>query len=272
MNIVDKLHADLNNATGSFAGINAFSTKDKIIIALMILVPMALNNLLHYYLQDVLIVQVIVILVGYVVAPLVLRKIINKDIYVLLDARETMSGTRPAIGWVWVVLAVGLPVLFLLLGVWFNLLGLRSVAVLAPLFSRTIWNYVYVIFASVVFCIIHPYCEGRFYYGVIDSILPMNVLGRVILAVLLAANYIGFSFAVLSSHFGVAIALAIFLGCYLVLSYISLHKGVRVAIFMQIAATTVSWTLFLLFVVLRQNGSYTKGANLVLFNPRNVLN
>lgn len=272
MNIVDKLHANLNDATTSLAGINAFSLKDKIIVGLMILIPTILNNILYYYLQCVLLTQVIVVIVGYIVAPLVLRKIIQKDVYVLLDARESMSGTRPAIGWVWVVLALGIPVLFLIIGVWFDLLGLGSVTVMAPSFSRPVWTYVYLIFASIVFCVVHPYCEGRFYYGVIDSILPQNILGRVILAILLTANYIGFSFALLGTNYKVAVALAIFLASYFVLAYISLHKGVRVAIFMQIAASAVSWTLFVLFVVAKYNGSYSKGVLVNLVNPRNVLN
>lgn len=271
MDIVDKIRTDLNNASTSLAGISAFSTKDRIIVGLMIVFPVALNNLLIWFLQDILLTQAIVVLVGYFLAPLLLRQIIHKDIYVLLDARESFAGLRPAIGWVWVVLALGLPVLFLVLGLWLNLFKL-SVTLLAPVFARGIYNYIYAILASFVFVCLHSYFEARFYYGVIDSIIPPNILGRLILSTLLTLNYLAFSFALLGTNYGVAIALVVIFGTYFVIAYISLHKGVNVAIFMQMAVAAVSWTLFLLFVVTRKNGSYTGGVGLVLFNPRNIFN
>lgn len=272
MNFTDKLHADLNDATVSLGGVNAFSTKDKLLVGLMVLFPMAINNLFYWYLQCLLITQLTVVIFGYIVAPLVLRKLINKDVYVLLDVRETMSGIRPALGWVWIILALGIPVLFLIIGMWFDLIGIHYINLLGPLFSRTLFNYAYIIACSVLFCLVHPFFEARFYYGVLDSIIPGNILGRVILALLLTINYIGFSFAVVGTNYSVAIALAIIFATYFVVAYISLHKGVKIAIFIQMTICVVSWALFLLFLTLKRDGNYTKGVTINWLNPRNILN
>jgi hypothetical protein len=272
MDIVDKIRTDLNNASVSLAGISAFSTKDKMIVALMVIFPVALNNLLYWFLQDILLTQVIVVVVGYFLAPFLLRQIIHKDIYVLLDGRDSFSGVRPAVSWIWVLLAVGIPALFLLLGLWLGLFGIHSILLLAPIFARSWENYLYVVLASVVFCFIHSYFEARFYYGVIDAIIPPNIVGRLILALILTLNYLAFSFALLGKNYGVAIAIAVIFGTYFVISYVSLHKGVNVAIFMAVAVATLSWVLFLLFVLAKKNGSYTSGVPLILFNPRNVFN
>lgn len=272
MNIVDKLNADLNEASTSLSRISAFSTRDKIVVFLMILVPVAINNVLYWFLQDLLLTQLAVVIFGYIITPMVLKAVINKDVYLLLEARDTVSGSRVALGFIWIALAIGIPVLFLIIGLWFDLIGIHVVTVLGPYFAKSLWNYLYVILASAVFCLIHPYMEGRFYYGVIDAILPSNVIGRIILAILLTSNYISFSFAVVGTNYAVAIALAIFFATYFVLSYISLHRGVRAAIFFQMAVSIISWVLFILFTILKINGSYKKGDSLVYINPRNVFN
>lgn len=272
MNIVDKLNSDLTEASNSLSRISAFSTKDKIVVFLMILFPVAINNVLYWFLQDVLLTQLAVVIFGYIITPLVLKAVINKDVYLLLDSRNVVSGSRVALSFIWIALAIGIPVLFLIIGLWFDLIGIHVVTVLGPYFAKSIWNYIYVIIGSAVFCLIHPYMEGRFYYGVIDAIMPTNVIGRVILAILLTVNYLSFSFAIVGTNYAAAIALAIIFATYFVLSYISLHRGVRAVIFFQMAVSTISWVLFILFLILKINGSYTKGDSLVYINPRNVFN
>ena len=272
MNIVDKLHTDLESASNSLSGLSAFSSKDKALIGLLILLPIALNNLLWWFLQDVLLTQLIVVIVGYFVGPFILNKIIKKDIYVLLEVREHMPVHRSSIGWLWVGLAFGLPIIFLILGVWFNVLGASSINILAPYFNRAWANYAYLIFASILFCFVHPYAEGRFYYGVIDSILPNNIISRLILALLLSINYIGFSLALVGVRTLAFVTLLVIFGTYLTFSMISEKKGVKVAIFLFVGVSLVIWVLFLLFVVLKQNGNYQGGVILNLLNSRNVLN
>lgn len=271
MDMLDKIRTDLDSASNSLAGISAFSTKDRIIVVLMILLPIALNNVLIWFLQDILITQSLVVILGYLLAPFILRKIISKDIYVLLDARETLGGSRPSVGWLWVLIAVGLPVVALLLGVWFNLFKV-NLTLLAPLFNRSGFNWLYAVLASVMFAVVHPYFESRFYFGVIDAIIPPNIIGRVIIALLITLNYIGFSFALLGTHYSVAITLGFILATCFFLAYVSLHKGVNVAIFLQVALCAATAALLLLYVLARRNGTYSVGAPLLLFNPRNVLN
>lgn len=272
MNIVNRLNTDLESASNSLNVLSSFSNKDKTLIGLLILLPIALNNLLWWFLQDVLLTQLIVIFIGYFLGPFILNKIIRKDIYVLLEVREHMPINKSNIGWLWAGLALGIPALFLLLGVWFNLLGLTSINVLAPYFTRAWANYAYILFASLIFCLVHPYAEGRFYYGVIDSILPSNITSRLILALLLTLNYIGFSFALVGVRLVALFVLLIIFVTYLAFSIISEKKGVKTVIFLFVTLNLIVWVLWLLFVVLKQNGNYQGGVLLYSRNARNVFN
>lgn len=270
MDLINKLHNDVAHAGNSLLGIEAFSTKDRILIFLIILFPIIINNLLYWFLQDVLITQLTVTIFGYFLAPALLNRCIKKDVYVLLDFKERIPQQNQNSGWIYSILALFFPAAYLALVLFLGKVGVSSLNLLAAYFSSTYGNYAYIIISSILFGLIHPYFESRFYFGIVDSILPSGLFWRIVLALLHTSNYIGFSLALVGPSVLCLYPLGLFFLTHLFFAFVASKRGVRTAMVLFVISSLLVLATFLAFVYLKHSKQYLGGVNLVMPNPRNV--
>ena len=270
MDLINKFQEDAQDTAGYFTGFN-YTKKEKIYISIFLFVAVAANNLLYYFLQDVIVVQSIMIGI-YISFPILIKKIIKREMYYPLEIYEYNSHYLAKVWFLLTGLGCIIPILALILGCYFNYFRVNSIVVLAPLFRNVVFQYLYVILASILFCLIHPFSELKFFFKIFNSILPDGTIFRFVQAAILATHYIGFSFAILKVSVNVLISLAVIFLTYILIIDTYRIKDRNVATNAFLGLTTISWALFLFYCLLSSRGAVTGGIQVQFFNPKNIFN
>ena len=249
-----------------------FSTKDMVLIALIMILPPLSLNLAFKFLQD-LILSFAIYLGALILTPIVIKLIVGKDPYQVLTFKALggSGGTGKSFT-TFLIITLAVSCGLSLVGVWFGLLpGFNSLIAPAPFFSRTWVNYIYMVggLAIAIPCIT---IEHKFYYGVLCALLPDGIAEIIGIVVFQTLHWIGFAFAVTTSTTNALLLILLIAGIYLCLKLLADKESYESSTKLHIIVYAVNYVLMAVFVILKYNRKFNKGIAFGTVNKQNIWN
>ena len=251
---------------------NLFSTKDVIIIALIMLLPPLGLNLAFHFLQD-LVLSLAIYLGTLILAPILIKIVVGKDPYQILTFKALggSGGTGKSFT-TFLIITLAVSAALSLVGVWFGLLpGFNSLLSPAPYFNRTWVNYIYLI-GGLAIALPAITIEHKFYYGVLCTLLPDGIGEIVGIVVYQTLHWIAFAFVVTTTTTNALLLILLIAGLYLCFKLLADKESYESSTKLHIIVYAVNYILLALFVILKTNRKFTKGIAYGTMNRANIWN